>query len=151
MRHKPLALALCLFTLALALPACAGAATREASAQVEHVQGQLQATLDDLAAAQATGDMESIEGLQDQVVALSAALKDAVGALPAAWKADIDAAKGQGQELLGTLTTGGAQGGVIGLGLMALSWWARDRRKKQGNDPLQRKDIATPPVSDGPA
>lgn len=41
---------------------------------------------------------------------------------------------------------GGADGGVIGLGLTALAWWMRDRRKRRGGDPLQRGDIETPPT-----
>ncbi|MEE8346975.1 MAG: hypothetical protein V3S20_06485 [Dehalococcoidia bacterium] len=40
-----------------------------------------------------------------------------------------------------------ADGGLISLALTALAWLGRDRRKRQGLDPLQRADVPTPPTT----
>lgn len=147
---------------------CAGPAVREASAQVEHLRGQMENTLEELAAAQAELDallsapdadeanIEAVKAqqaqLMSQVKALGSSMKGALEELPDAWKADMDSAvasvSGTGGYVIdGLLTTGGMQGGAIGMvSTLLLSLW-RDRRKRKGLDPLQREDVYTPPTS----
>jgi len=139
---------------------CAGPAAREQAVQVEHLQAQLVHTLEELDAATSAlpGETseERIAALQDQFRAVSAALREAVQDLPAAWQEDLetwqDTAGGKAEDLIGgVLSMGGAQGGLIGIGsTILLSLW-RDRRKKLGGDPLQLVSTKTPPTNEGPA
>lgn len=100
------------------------------------------------AALVAKATIESVTSTQAEVDAAMATLvregqetKDALMGVKDAMVADVENAKGF------TGFGGGADGGVIGLGLTALAWFMRDRRKRLGGDPLQRKDIPTPPTT----
>jgi uncharacterized protein YukE len=160
-------LGLALILSALAIPmSCSG--TAERVAQVSHIQGQLEATLAELETTQAAladamaapaGETteEQVAGLHVKQAALlenmrglGDALHDALEGMPGAWAADFEAWKGgQGPENLvgGVLSLGGAQGGLIGIGsTILLSLW-RDRRKRQGGDPLQLEHVPTPPTT----
>lgn len=87
-------------------------------------------------------DVTSTQADIDAAMALVAAegkeVAAAVGELQDAVIADAKGFSGMG---------GGADGGLIGLGLTGLAWWMRDRRKRLGQDPLQRADVPTPPTT----
>ena len=177
MRRLHLALLALAATLFFA-PACAGPAVREQSAQVEHLEGQLEQTLAELGAVQAQldlaltippgeGDEEQIAVLEikhaalvETVSALRESIENALAGLPGAWQEDFDAAVSRagnaGEAVLGgLLSAGGAQGGAIGIVSSILSSYLlarqRDKRKREGRDPLQRMDVSTPPTNQGPA
>lgn len=102
-----------------------------------------------LAAKAAADNPEVTQAELDAIVATmvekAKEAKDAALAVKDAVKADI---ANNADRVKGITGFGmGADGGVLGLGLTALAWWMRDRRKKAGMDPLQRSDVTTPPTT----
>ncbi len=101
-----------------------------------------------VAALEAKNRAEDVNATQADIDESMAALMetaslttDALEAVQDAVLADIESAKG---------ITGlgmGMDGGAIGLALTGLAWWMRDRRKRLGQDPLQRSDVPTPPTT----
>lgn len=70
--------------------------------------------------------------------------KIAAGAIGDAVKADAKALADEVKGLTGFGAIG--DGGLVAFILSIASWFLRDRRKRHGMDPLQRRDIMTPPV-----
>jgi len=95
----------------------------------------------------------------DRVNVAVAAVEEAV-LNPEVTQAELDAVKAEAaasaeglkvavkEDAQGILSLGkAADGGAIGLALTAAAWLLRDRRKRLGKDPLQDKNISTPPTT----
>lgn len=99
---------------------------------------ELKASIDALAAAQADPATT-----QAELDALAAAVAEKVAAVKEAPAQDVAAGK---EWFLGLSEEQAGGTGLIGIGLTALSWWLRDRRKRQGKDPIQVQAKAGPQV-----
>jgi len=118
-------------------------ATRAAQADLELELLRVKDATEELREATVLGaTAEELGALDIELTAAIAASKEAAKRIPEAVKEDAATFKG------GIMGMGAsADGGVIALLLTGLSWFMRDRRKKIGTDPLQRKDITTPPTT----
>lgn len=115
------------------------ASTREATENLEVQVLELKGAYAQLQVATAAGASDAdLAALEQRIKDEMADVKDAKDALVAAGKSDFQGLMGFAKD--------GIPGGTIGLGLTALAWFMRDRRKKLGRDPLQRTDVATPPT-----
>ncbi len=129
--------------LAPLLLLCSCMATRAAQADLELELLRVKDATEELREATVLGaTAEELGALDIELTAAIAASKEAAKRIPEAVKEDAATFKG------GIMGMGAsADGGVIALLLTGLSWFMRDRRKKIGTDPLQRKDITTPPTT----
>jgi hypothetical protein len=129
--------------LAPLLLLCSCMATREAQAVLELELMHVKDATEELREATMAGaTAEELDALDAELTAAIAASKVAAARIPEAVKEDAANFKG------GIMGVGAAaDGGVLALGLTALSWFMRDRRKRIGADPLQRQDIKTPPTT----
>ncbi len=136
-----------LFPVLLLVLLTSCASTQSARANLETQVLELRASYDELAAAGAAGaTAEELAELDAEIMAKMADVKAAAEGVSAAVLEDVAALKDGGAGRLGY--GHGAVGGAIGLGLTALAWFLRDRRKRKGTDPLQRHDVPTPPTTD---
>lgn len=127
-----------LISILLVLAGCA--ATRAATEALEKETNDVRAGRIQLEEAYARGATDTeLTAIEDQ-------LKQDVKELKQAALNLKDAVKEDAQGFLG-LTANTATGGVASLGITALAWWMRDRRKKLGKDPLQLSGVKTPPTS----
>ena len=108
-----------------------------AIADLQHTTLQVQNAVNDPDVTQA-----DLDAMLAVAVGKAVEAKDAAVAVGAAAIEDLKTAK-DGFSGLGTL----GDGGLITLGTTMLAWYMRDRRKKMGMDPLQRRDVATPPTT----
>lgn len=130
-----------LAALTLSLASCAS--TLSAADQMQTNALELRMALADMHQATLDGaSQEELDAIDARVQAELAALREDAEQLRAAVAEDLEAAR-EGLTGLGAM----GDGGVVGLGLTALAWWMRDRRKALGKDPLQRP--STPPVIPG--
>lgn len=113
---------LALLACFLALPLVGCLATSQAT-------DALKASIDELRAAQVdpATTQAQFDALEEKVADNVQAVKQAAG---------DDVASGK-DWFLGLTESQAGGTGLIGLGLTAISWWMRDRRKKLGSDPIQ--------------
>ncbi len=129
--------------LAPILLLCSCMATRAAQADLELELMRVKDATEELREATMLGaTAEELDALDVELTAAIVASKAAAARIPEAVKEDAANFKG------GIMGLGSAaDGGVLALGMTMLSWFMRDRRKRKGTDPLQRKDLVTPPTT----
>ena len=138
-----------LLSVLLLLVCSACAATRQASEDLESEVVELRDAMQQLKDATVAGATEEeLAALDAKVSAELEDVKDSKDALTEAAQTDLDGRKEAAKGLFGLGMP--IEGGALAALLTGASWWMRDKRKKQGQDPLQRLDVATPETTTGP-